>query len=162
VSSVRIDIRSGPLFPWQFLFLGAIVLIIGIGLIVERTLLSVLLILASLFILSGYSGIEFNKTENVYREYVSFFLIKSGKWLKLGRMEKIFINSSVVSQRINSAHTARSSIFTSEEFNAYLKFEDGKKTHLVSKRKKKKLLKVLEKVSAFLLVPVVDNTVAGQ
>lgn len=161
MKGAKIDIKSGSLFPWQFQFLGAIVFVIGLALIFERTLLSILLLFASVFILSAYSGTEINKQENVYREYMSFFLIKSGKQVKFGGIDKIFINSSKITQRFHSAHTTQSSIFTSEEFNAYLKFDDGTKIHLVSKRNKKRLNKMLEKTSAFLHVPVVDNTVVA-
>jgi hypothetical protein len=147
------------LFPWHFQFLAVIVLIVSLALITERTVLSVVLMAASVFILSGHSGIEIDKKENYYREYNSFFLIKLGEKIKYAGIEKIYVNTSKMREQLYTAHTSHSSVFINMEFNGYMKFEDGTKVHVLSRRKKADLTKALKKISQFLNVRVEDNTV---
>jgi hypothetical protein len=92
---------------------------------------------------------------------MSFFFIKSGKEIKYNGIEKIFINSTKVKQQMHTAHTNHSSIFTNLEFNGYLKLDNGEKLHLLTKRKKEKLLHELKKIALFLDVQI-DDTVARQ
>ncbi len=154
-----IDIKFGSLFPWPFQLLAGILLVIGLSIVLEKPILSALLILGSGFVLSGYTGTDVDKTKNLYREYNAFFLIKHGKKIKYTGLEKIFINSSKVKQRLYTAHTTHSSTFTNTEFNAYLKFEDGTKIHLLTMRKKENLKRDLKRISTFLEIPVEDNTI---
>jgi len=158
----KIDIKTGTLFPWHFQFIAIIVLIIALSIVVEKTALSIFLIIASVFVFSGFSGVEIDKEERVYREYISFFLIKDGKKLKYPGIEKIFVSTSKTKQQLYTAHTNHSSIFTNEKFNGYLKFNDGRKIHLLTKRKKENLIKSLKKISAFLEVHVEDNTMGAR
>jgi hypothetical protein len=154
----KIDVKFGLLFPWQFLFLAGLVLIISISLLADRTIPAIGLIAVCVLVLSAYSGTEINNAEKVYREYNAFFFIKKGKHIKYDSIERIFINRGTSSQRVHTAHTNHSSQFKNEEFNAFIKFEDGTKIHLLTKRNKQKLLLALEKISATLQVPVVDTT----
>ena len=157
----KIDVKFGLLFPWHFLFLAALVLIVGFSLLADRTVLGLILITGSVFVLSGYSGTEINLSEKAYREYNAFLFIKTGEWKRYDSIEKIFVNSAITRQRMYSAHTSISSEFTREELNAFLKFSDGSKVLLLTRRNKKKLLHALGKVAATLRVPVVDNTEAN-
>lgn len=157
----KIDIRTGTLFPWHFQLVAVLVLIISLVLIVERTVLSISLMIGSIFIFSGYSGVEIDKEKNLYREYMSFFLIKSGKKVKYPGVEKIFVSTSKIKQQLYTAHTSHSSIFTNIEFNGYLKFDNGRKIHLLSRRKKESLIIVLKRIAVFLNAPLEDNTAIG-
>lgn len=154
----RIDVKFGLLFPWHFLFLAGVVLIISISLLADRTIPAICLMTVCVFMLSAYSGTEINKADRVYREYMAFFFIKKGKHVKYDSIERIFINRTTTSQRVHTAHTNHSSQFKNVEFNAFIKFDDGTKIHLLTKRNKQKLLVALEKISATLQVPVVDTT----
>ncbi|HEX6227380.1 MAG TPA: hypothetical protein VFZ52_23345 [Chryseolinea sp.] len=153
-----IDVRFGSLFPWPFRFVAALVIVAGLALVVERSFLSVALILIGGFILSGYEGTEINKAEKSYVDYKSFFFLKSGKRENYISVEKIFVSTSKVKRQLYTAHTNHSSIFENVEYNGYLKFSNGEKIQLLRKRKKTELLKELERVSLFLNVPIEDNT----
>lgn len=154
----KINLRSGSLFPWHFQFMAAIILIIGLALILERTLVASVLILAGGFILTGSSGVEIDKVQKTYREYTSFFLIRRGKKKKYQDVEKLFINSSKTTTQMSSAKANHTTTFINQEFNGYLKFSDGQKLFLLSTRKKEKLETVLSSVSNFLQVPIQDTT----
>ncbi|MBZ0246951.1 MAG: hypothetical protein K8H85_13505, partial [Cyclobacteriaceae bacterium] len=68
------------------------------------------------------------------------------------------VNRSQESQRIYSAHTNKSSIFTNEVFNAYLKFSSGEKILLRKGKKKEKLIAQMNLISQSLQTQVMDNT----
>jgi membrane-bound ClpP family serine protease len=154
----KIDIKYGRLFPWQFLFIGGIVLVIGLALLVENTLASIVLISVGGFILSGSEGTEIDKAAKWYREYNAFFFIKSGRNVVYSGIEKIFINTSKSKQKMYTAHTTHGSVYENVDFNGFLKFNDGTKIQLLRKRKKADLLKGLQKIASFLEVQIEDNT----
>lgn len=153
-----VDVTFGRLFPWQFQFLGGIILFVAIIIIAERLGVSIFLMLLGLFILSASEGTEINKEKKIFREYKSFFFLKSGRWEPFDGIEKIFINASKKKQQMHTAHTNKSSIFIEEEFNGFLKFDNGTKIQLLRKRNKPSLLKSLKNISTLLQVPLEDNT----
>jgi|SRR5688572_16347296 len=158
MSREQIDIKYGRLFPWPFLLIAVIILIASLPLIIEKPMAATILIAVSGFILTGYEGTVIDKTSRTYMEYKSFFFIKTGRKKKYADMEKIFINYSKSSQRLYTAHTNHSSTFSNVEFNAFLKFNDGEKVKLKSKRSKADLIKYLQPISSFLNIPIEDNS----
>jgi hypothetical protein len=158
----KIDIRYGSLFPWPFQVMAGIILLIAISLILERTIMSLVLIGICGSILSASEGTEIDIDGKDYVEYTSFlFFIKSGTREKFLGMEKVFINTSKTKQQFYTAHTTKSSIFENIEYNAFLKFDDGRKVHLLQKRRKEALLTKINKIATILEVPVEDHTVVA-
>ena len=155
-----IIVRFGNLFPWIFLTVAAVILVMALFTMAARPILSICLILVSGLVLTAQEGTEIDKSMRRYREYKSFFFIKSGRWMNYKQVEKIFVNSSKSSQRLYTAHTTKSSIFENIDYNGFLKFSDNKKVHLLKKRKKAELLKALNPIARFLEVPVEDNLLA--
>jgi hypothetical protein len=153
-----VDVNFGRLFPWQFQFVGGIILFVAIALSGESLGVSIFLILLGLFILSASEGTEINRETKMVREYKSFFFLKTGQWSPYEGIEKIFVNSSRVTQQMHTAHTNKSSVFTDYEYNGYLKFDDGTKMQLLRKKNKVSLLQSLKSISTFLQVPLEDNT----
>ncbi|MEX2235689.1 MAG: hypothetical protein WD824_26260 [Cyclobacteriaceae bacterium] len=154
----NVDIKCGSVFPFPFLVLGAVFFIAGAAVFVTHPVISIVLIVAGVVILTAYEGTEINPASRTYREYNSFLFIKKGKAKKYNGIEKIFINKAKVSQRVYTAHTSNSAIFTDTEYNAYLKFNEGEKVFLFSGKNKTKLLKRLNDISRSLNTQVVDNT----
>lgn len=155
----KVDIKYASLFPLPFRFLAFLFFLFALALIMERTILAIVLMIVSGFVISGYEGTEIDMAANTYREYKSFFFFKRGTMMKYSGVEKIFVNTTKTTQQFYTAHTTKSSIFDNVEFNGFLKFDNGEKIHLLRKRKKKDLINALEKISALLKVPVEDNTV---
>ena len=154
-----VDIKSGRLFPFQFLVLGAVILVAGIAVAGPYVIIGVVLILAGAVILTAHEGTEIYPATNTYREYNSILFIKTGKGKKYESIEKIFINPVKVSQRMYSAHTMNSSTFQHIEYNAYLKFSDGEKIFLLSGKNRDRIRSRLKLVAETLNIPLQDNTV---
>jgi hypothetical protein len=158
MSRKQIDIKYGRLFPWPFLLIAIIIFIVAVSLIIEKPIVAGVLVAVSGFILTGYEGTVIDKTSRTYLEYKSFFFFKTGRKKKYSDVEKIFVNISKSTQRLYTAHTSHSSTFSNVDFNAFLKFNDGEKIKLKSKRSKAHLIKYLEPISRFLNVPIEDNS----
>lgn len=162
MTETKINIRNGSLFPWHFQLIAVLILIAGVMLLFQKPVVGSILVVASGFMLSASSGIEIDKAKNKYREYMSFyFILKNGKWRKFNGAEKVFINSSQVSSTAYTARTNHSAVFKNTEYNAYLKLSDGTKIHLLSSRKKEKLVATLNKAASLLNIPLQDNTVTN-
>jgi hypothetical protein len=155
-----VDIKSGALFPWPFLLLGGGFFLAGIGLFLTSPIIAIILLLLGASMVTGYEGTQVDRASSTYREYRSFLFLKTGERKKYDSIEKIFVNSAKVTQRIYTAHTMSSATFSNVEYNAYLKFSDGVKVFLLSERKKARLLRKLEAIGRELDIPVTDNTVS--
>ena len=152
-----VDIRSGFLFPWHFLVAAAVVFVVALPLLLQRPVLATVLAAVSAFVLTGYEGVQVDMKRKTFREYRSFFFIKGGKWIAYDAIEKVYVSVSKVTQKVYTAHTNHSSVFANIEFNGYLKFNNGTKVHLFSRRNKEKLLVSLRKLAHSLGVPLEDN-----
>ena len=155
----KIDIQYGSLFPWPFQFIAGIVFIVAASLILERTIVAIAFMMLCGLLLTASEGTEIDLAGKTFQEYKSFFFIKTGTKEEYSGMEKIFINTSKTKQQLYTAHTTKSSIYENIEYNAFLKFDDGTKVHLLQKRKKADLLKKVNKIAAQLDVSVEDQTV---
>lgn len=154
-----LDIRSGLLFPFPFLMLGSGFILAGVGIIASHPLLSLLLVPVGLLIVTAFEGTEINVHERSYREYVSYFYLKRGTTKKFNNIEKIYINAGNVSQRMYTAHTTSSSIFTNTEYRVYIKFDGGEKVFLFSGKNRNDILRRSKKIAQSLNTSLQDNTV---
>lgn len=161
MNTTQFDVKTGRLFPWQFLVIGGLMTLCGLVLIIEKTVLSLTLLMAGSFILSAHEGTDIDGPQKRYREYTAYyFFIKSGKWISFDMPEKLFINSTRKSSKMYTASTLNSSTFVKTAYNGYLKFTDGTKLHLLTSTKKEKLATELQNVASLLNIPVQDNTLA--
>lgn len=123
-------------------------------------LLSSVLFLLGAIILTAYEGVEIIPEDRDYRVYHAWLFTKRGQRKKYQTIDKIFINSGKVSQKIYTAHTTNSATFSKIEYNAWLKFGDGETVFLTSDKSKSRLLRKLDGVGRGLQTTVTDNTVA--
>jgi len=153
-----IDIRFGFLFPWTFRLVALIALIGAFGIFPTYLIWSLVLFLASVFVLVASEGTEFDTRNNRYREYSVYFFLKTGTFNPCPPIEKIYITKGKESQIMHTAHTNHSSTFESTVHNGYLKFSSGEKIHLLRTKNKENLLEILAPLSEGLKVEIVDHS----
>lgn len=153
-----IDIKSGSLFPWQFRIVAVLVIIAAIAIILDHFWVSSVLILAGVFALVSNEGTEVDVNNQTYREYTSFFFVKTGKFSPYSGAEKIFLTKGKRSQQMYTAHTTHSSVFENVVYNAYLKLSSGEKIHLLTGKDKDRVIKRLVPLSTGLNVEITDHT----
>ncbi|HEY4653437.1 MAG TPA: hypothetical protein VIH22_02925 [Cyclobacteriaceae bacterium] len=155
MNSSIIDVKAES-FPWQAQLLGALFIIGAIATVITIWWLAAILLLCGLLLVTGHSGTVFNRRERTYVEYNSYLFIRSGEVERYDRVEKIFVNAAQESQKMYTAHTLDSSTFHHTVYNAYLKFDNGKKIFLTSSRKKTALMNRLKRIAEFLETAVED------
>jgi hypothetical protein len=154
-----IDIKAESL-PWQAKLIGVLMALGGLSLFTSSLWwLAILLVLGGLGMVTMYSGTEIDPAKKTYREYNSFLLLKTGSSSPYQFVEKIFINSEKTSQKMYTAHTLNSSTFHNVHYNAFIKFDNGEKIFLTTRKEKPKLMAMLTPIAQTLDTVVVDNTV---
>lgn len=153
-----INIRAETL-PWQMKLLGVLLVLGAPAVIMTYWWLAIILAAAGVAILSWHSGTEIDHKNRTFREYNSCWFVRMGDREKFSGVEKIFINKAKVSQAMYTPHTANSSTMHYFIFDAYLKFDDGRKIYLASRKNKARLIKLLNPVVATLGAELSDNTV---
>lgn len=158
IKNNKIDIRYGYLVPWYFRLIGVILVIVAIAGFMVNPLLAILFVMVGVLLATSFSGTDIDIEKNRYKEYNTYFFIKSGDENYYSGIEKIFINSAKSSQKIYTAHTLNSKTFDDIIYNAYVKFDEGKKIQILQSKNKEDLLDQLNTVAKFLNTNIQDNT----
>lgn len=146
------------MFPWTFRLLAALMILFSMSLLPESWFVAVILTIVGAVILTATSVFEIDPTNKRYREYNSFLMIlKIGGWDAYDSIEKLFVGVSNHSQRMHTAHTNHSSLFSNMYYHLFLKLSDGTKVKLFSETKKDKLDKQARELAGFLNCPLEDN-----
>jgi len=113
----------------------------------------------ALLVITAGEGTNINVANKTYQEYTSFFFfLKVGPAIQYDFLDKIFINTSKISQRVYTAHTSISTVHSKRVYNAFLKLGEGEKIKLLSKTDKEALKRKLEPVAHALGIMIEDNT----
>jgi len=155
----QLDIKFGFIFPWTFRFVGALLVFSSIVLAFKIFWWSAILFPMGAVFLSAYEGTEIDTVKRVYREYNSYLLIKFGKFKAYDSIERLYVNSKMVTERMYSAHTNKSSNFRDQVFSAYIKFSSGEKALLLSEKNKGRIMNKLGRISQSLNVALTDHTI---
>lgn len=152
----KFDLKSDLLFPFPIPLLGFAMVIVGAFVVIVNYIAAPIIIFFGAVLITGRQGIVFSETD--YSEYYSFItFIRFSRKKSMKPVEKIFINASKVSQKVNTMVTT--GITTRNiEYSGYLKFEDGNKLYLKSRKNKESLIEELQALSDFLNTQLEDRT----
>lgn len=157
-----LDIVYGKMFPWYFQVVATGLVLGGvIALTAGNLVLGVILLIIAGLIFTAHEGTEIDPVAKTFREYQSFFYIKTGKPQRYNAIEKIFINAGRVSSTAHTAYTNHSASFSSDEFRAFLKFDSGEKIALRKASNKEKIFREMGVLANRLETELVDGTGQG-
>jgi hypothetical protein len=151
-----IDIKFGALFPWHVRFVAIGAIVVAFAVLQNYWWVSLLILAASFFVLVSHEGTEINTANKTFRSYTSFLIFKTGEVEKYSAVEKVFINSGNQSMKMYSAHTSLSTTITERVFNAYIKFSNGEKVHLLTSKSKEDVIKKLTPLTHALRVEILE------
>lgn len=154
-SQDTLDIETEKLFPSHFRVVGWILMFMSLVVLLYAPLAFPVVLIIGLVLLTGYTGVIFDKAKKRYRIYNSILWIKMGTWYSYNRAIKIFINTRKTSQFLYTRVTTGSTI-RSREFIAFVKLEDEEKVFLMGNINKDKLLKALDPAKAFFQLEIED------
>lgn len=153
-----VNIRYGYYFPWQFRLVAALVVVGAFALSARNVVVASVFIGIALLVITAGEGTMINVANKTYQEYTSFlFFLKVGHDIKYESLDKIFINSSKVSQRVYTAHTLSSTIHSKRVYNAFLKLSDGEKIKLLANSDKDQLMRKLTPAAHTLGIRIEDH-----
>jgi hypothetical protein len=153
----KITFRSGNLFPFQFQYIAIVLSIFSLLLLIVYPFFSPLPLIPALIIFTGSYGLEIMPEEKQYRAFNSILSIKRGQWKSYSAIEMIYLTTSSRSQKVYTRVTEGPTI-RKKYYNAYVKFADGNKEFLQSKKTKSVLIKNLEKLSDQVGLEITDHT----
>ncbi len=109
----------GFVFPVPVLIGGYILLILGIGYLISGNPVGILIALAGAFVSFTFTGVQIDIKNQTFRQYISYFGLKTGKFKDLQRYPFICIfKSNKVQQTYSRSNRAASSNETS--YDIYL------------------------------------------
>lgn len=117
-------------------------------------IVGIFLTLISTIIITTHYRLAIDLHEKTYHDYVWFFGFRFGESGTFERIDYIFINKIRVSQTMNSR--VSSSTIRKEMFDAYLKFSEENKIHLLTLENKEKLILKLKELSPNINSKIVD------
>lgn len=158
-----IKVKHDFCLPFGFRVAGVVVILFGILFPVSGKSMTVNLLvfftmsLLGVIMTTARYGLEIDSKKKEFKEYVRLLWLKKGVREKYNGIEKIFINSIRVSERMTTRTGAKYDI-KSMRYQAYLKFDDGKKIELDGNGDKDKLMKRLYAYNSILKTDIQDNT----
>ncbi len=149
-----IDVRISRYFSNQWLFVGILLMVGGIVMIFKVIMVGIFLTLISTIIITTHYRLAIDLNEKTYHDYVWFFGFRFGERGTFERIDYIFIKKIRVSQTMNSR--VSSSTIRKEMFDAYLKFSEENKIHLLTIESKEELITKLKELSTKINSKIID------
>ena len=148
------DFKTSGYFPWTVIFLGLLLAFVGLLLLTKTIIVGLITLVVSLLILTTHYRLTIDFDNKLYHDYLWILGIKHGDKGKFETIEYLFIKRSAVTQKMN-LRVASSSI-RKEVFDAYLKFSENDKIHLMTKDNKKYLIQKIKTMASKLQLDIVD------
>lgn len=126
----------------------------GIVLIFKVIIVGIILTMISTIIITTHYRLAINLEDKTYHDYVWMFGLRFGEKGTFEDIQYIFIKKIKVSQTMNSR--VSSSTIRKEMFDAYLKFSEENKIHLLTEESKEELLAKLTEISSKINTKIID------
>ncbi len=150
----KFDFKTAGYFSTTVIIVGVIFSLVGLVLLASNIIGGLILILGGTIVFSTHYRLMIDFDKKIFHDYVWILGLKSGDKGKFDRIEYVFIKKNRVSQNMNM-HVATTTI-RKEVYDAYLKFSDEEKIHLLTKDNKKDVLAKLRELSTMLNVRIID------
>jgi hypothetical protein len=148
------DFKIKNYLPLFFMILGVGLMVGGLYSILEKTFLSIGLLLIGLVLVTTQCRLQINFDEKYYREYVWTLGLKWGEKIKFNQIQYIYLTKTKKHQVYGQ--TYKNHYVTGTHFNGYIKFSDNEKILVADGSSKNWVLKRLKKINSKLGLEVKD------
>jgi hypothetical protein len=153
---MKIDVKTSPFFPWTINIMG-IALVFSAGIVIFfHFLIGLALLIGSALIFTTHYRLMIDLDQRVYHDYVWIMGMKHGKPASFEKIDYLFIKKSHTVQ--NMYARVYTTTLRKDVYDAYLRFSETKKIHLVTRESKHRLVKQVKSLAAQLGVEVIDYT----
>lgn len=150
------NFKTSGYFPWHVMAVAILVAFLAFMFLSESILGSVTMLLVSTVILTTHYRLRIDFDKKEFHDYLWIAGFKSGYKGTFESPEYIFIKRSHVSQTMGLK--AATSTIRKEVYDAYLKFSEDEKVHLLTKDNKKNLISKLRSIANTLQVKIIDHS----
>jgi hypothetical protein len=151
------DFNTSSYFPWHVKLVGGGLVIIGIVILSMGMFIGgPLVLLVSTIIFTTHYRVHVNFDTNMYHDYLWILGMKSGSKNSFEKIEYIFIKESRQSQTMGLRAT--NTTVHKSVYDAYLKFSETNKIHLITKDEKKDVIVMLRPIADKLKTDIIDYT----
>jgi hypothetical protein len=148
------DFKIKNYLPLFFMILGVGLMVGGVYSILEKTFLSIGLLLIGLVLVTTQCRLQINFDEKYYREYVWTLGLKWGEKIKFNQIQYFYLTKTKKVQVYGQ--TYKNHYVTGTHFNGYIKFSDNEKILVADGSSKDWVLKRLKKINSKLGLEVKD------
>jgi hypothetical protein len=148
------DFKIKNYLPFLFTALGTVLVVVGPLLILEKTLISIGLVITGLILATTQYRLEINFNEKYYREYIWILWLKRGEKIPFNEIQYLYLTKSKKTQIYGQ--TYKNHYITGDHFNGYIKFSEDEKILIGDSPSKEWVLKRLEKINSKLRLDVKD------
>ena len=136
--------------------MGVVLAFSAVVVIFFHFLIGLALLIGSVVIFTTHYRLRIDLDQRVYCDYVWIMGIKHGKTASFEKIDYLFIKKSHTVQNMY-ARVYTTSV-RKDVYDAYLRFSETKKIHLVTRESKRLLVKQVKILAAQLGVEVIDYT----
>ncbi|MCF8405840.1 MAG: hypothetical protein K9H58_17990 [Bacteroidales bacterium] len=148
--------QTDVLFPFQFVFIGYLMIPFGFYLLYGFNYWGILSIVIGIFISFSKTGVQVDFTKNIFREYLSVFNLRYGKWIKLPGVKyvTVFVDRSIQEMHMKSI----SSVQQNADLKINLIFSKTSKLGMGTFKNKDEALEVGKLLASSLQTRLLDYT----
>ncbi len=151
-----IDFKTAPFFSWHVQVAAIGLLVIGVVIFDKSMLGASIIFLACILIYTTHYRLHIDLDKKVYRDYLWIMGLKDGKLCNFHDLSYFFIKKNKVSQTMGLK--AATTTVVKEVYDAYLKFSDEEKIHVLTANHKENIVAKLHPISKTLQIDLVDYT----
>lgn len=152
---MKFDYRTQYYFPPHIVTAGHVLIFVGMVVMVwVQWMTGLCALLIGLFLVSLNYGIQIDTEKKQYLDYLFILGYKKGTWRRYKKVEYFYITSGMVTTTMQLR--AASSELAHMEYNGYIKFSEEDKVHLVSSKRKRKVIIFVEKMARDLGAKIKD------
>lgn len=154
-----IDLRLSNYFTGMPFILGGILAPIGLMLLFSpQPIVGAVMLVAGIAILTTHYRLQIDRETHQYIEYIWIFGMKAGhEKQRFDDIKYVFVKKIKVSQTLNSR--ASSTTIQKNQHEAYLKFSDQHKIHLITSDSKEAVLGKVRPIASQLSTRIIDYSV---
>jgi hypothetical protein len=136
------------------MFFGGLLAFTAIMLLFTNWILSIVLLFASIVVFTTHYRLAINLEDKTFQDYVWVLGMKMGGIEDFKSIEYLFIKKNQVSQTMHLK--VASSTVRKDVYDAYIKFSETQKIHLLTADKKRTLLERLGPIAKNLNIKMID------
>jgi hypothetical protein len=150
----RIDVFVNHCFPFHFIAVGVVFIVVGFIILMMHPLASVLLFIIGIALTSTHYRLVVDPGQKIYKEYLWIMGFKKGEDVSFQKIEFIYLNKL----NIKSGYGYVSRINVNDTiYKGFIKLSDAEPVFIGESKNEQKLIKKVERISRDINIELRKN-----